>query len=230
MLKNKSYVKLLIASTFGVLIIAASMLVSIQGNKIEKLEDELYLKQQNEQRASDYYQSVLNEKTIQAKFNTLHEYPVLKDCTVDMDHTYDYTAEGIMGIKKHIELKGHGRLQYSAVVNFSTANIKSSNNGKDITIQIESPYIDQNSIKLVQNSLIMRNENYSFFANKVDGARAQKLFMDSFVDSGANKILETYEQRAKQEYLEKVAKSEVHALVRALDLYGTVNIHVEIIK
>ena len=59
MLKNKSYVKLLIASTFGVLIIAASMLVSIQGNKIEKLEDELYLKQQNEQRASDYYQSVL---------------------------------------------------------------------------------------------------------------------------------------------------------------------------
>jgi hypothetical protein len=76
----------------------------------------------------------------------------------------------------------------------------------------------------------MRDENYSFFANKVDGARAQKLFMDSFVDSGANKILETYEQRAKQDYLEKVAKSEVHALVRALDLYGTVNIHIEIIK
>ena len=54
--------------------------------------------------------------------------------------------------------------------------------------------------------------------------------MDSFVDSGINKIIEEYNTKAKQNYLEKVAKSEVHNLVRALNLEGNVNIYVKIIK
>ena len=54
--------------------------------------------------------------------------------------------------------------------------------------------------------------------------------MDSFVDSGVNKIIEEYSTQAKQNYLEKVAKSEVHNLVRALNLEGNVNIYVKIIK
>jgi hypothetical protein len=87
-----------------------------------------------------------------------------------------------------------------------------------------------NSIKLVQNSLVMNDGDYSFFANKKDGAQAQKLYMDSFVDSGMNKIIEEYSTQAKQNYLEKVAKSEVHNLVRALNLEGNVNIYVKIIK
>ena len=231
MFKNKSYMKILIATTLGLLIIVSSLLtLSYQNNKIEKLEDELYLKQQNEQQTSDYYQSVINEKTIQTKFNTLQEYPILKDCTVSMDHAYEYAAEGVMGIKKHITLNGHGLLQYDAVVNLSTAIVTSTNGGKDITIQIESPYVDEDGIKLVQNSMVMEDIDYSFFCNKTDGARSQKLFMESFVTSGVNNILETYQQQSKINYLEKAAKSEVHNLIRALNLQGTVNIHVEIIK
>ena len=230
MFKNKAYMKMLIGTTLGALIITSALCFRFQTAKIDKLEDELYLKQQNEQKASDSYISILNEKTIQTKLNTLHEYPILKDCVVGMDHTYNYTSEGRMGIKKHITLTGHGQLQYSAMVNFSTANLISSNNGRDFTIEIEAPYIDMNSIKLVQNTLVMNNGDYSFFANKKDGTQAQKLYMDSFVDSGINKITEEYDTKAKQNYLEKIAKSEVHNLVRALNLEGNVNIYVKIIK
>jgi hypothetical protein len=230
MFKNKAYMKMLIGSTLGVLIITSALCFKFQTAKIDKLEDELYLKQQNEQKVSDSYVSILNEKTIQTKLNTLHEYPILKDCEVNMEHTYNYTSEGRMGIKKHITLSGHGQLQYSAMVNFSTANLISSNNGRDFTIEIEAPYIDMNSIKLAQNSLVMNDSDYSFFANKKDGAQAQKLYMDSFVDSGTNKIIEEYNTKAKQNYLEKIAKTEVHNLVRALNLEGNVNIYVKIIK
>jgi hypothetical protein len=230
MFKNKAYMKMLISTTLGALIILSSMFMINQNRKIDKLEEELYLKQQNEQRASDHYESLLNIKTIENKFNALHEYPVLKDCTIDMDHTYNYTAEGRMGIKKHVEMSGHGKLQYSVVVNLSSAIITSNNNGKDITIQIEAPYVDQPSIKLMQNSLVIQNTDYSFFANRSDGAQAQKLYMDSFVDSGIKKISDLYSTKDKQNYIDRVAKSEIHSLVRALNLNGNVNIRVEIIK
>ena len=155
---------------------------------------------------------------------------VLKDNTIDMDHTYEYTTEGRMGIKKHVEIVGYGKLQYSAVVNLSSAIITSNNNGKDITIQIEAPYIDINSIKLRQNSLVIQDRDYSFFCNRTDSAQAQKLYMDSFVDSGVKKLSELYSQKDKQNHLDRVAISEVHSLVRALNLNGDVNIRVEIIK
>ena len=230
MFKNKAYMKMLLTTMLGAMIILSSMFIINQNRKIDKLEDELYLKQQNEQRACDHYESILNIKTIENKFNALHEYDVLKDCTIDMDHTYNYTAEGRMGIKKHVEMSGHGKLQYSVVVNLSSAIITSNNNGKDITIQIESPYVDQPSIKLMQNTLVIQNTDYSFFCNKTDGAQAQKLFMDSFVDSGTKKVSELYSTKDKQNYIDRVAKSEVHSLVRALNLNGNVNIRVEIIK
>ncbi len=230
MFKNKAYMKMLISTILGAMIIMSSMFIVNQNRKIDRLEDELYLKQQNEQRTSDYYESMLNVKTIENKFNALHEYDVLKDCTIDMDHTYNYTAEGRMGIKKHVEMTGYGKLQYSVVVNLSSAIITSNNNGKDITVQIEAPYVDQPSIKLMQNSLIIQNTDFSFFANRTDGAQAQKLYIDSFVHSGINKVSELYSTKDKQNYIDRVAISEVHSLIRALNLNGNVNIHVEIIK
>ena len=227
---NKYYLKWIAGTLAGLMIITAGLMMKYKTNKIEQLEDQLYLKQQNEQMATDYYESVLNEKTIQSKFNTLQEYPVLKDCTINMNHTYEYNSEGFLGFDKQIVLSGHGQLQYSAVVKLNTAIITTSNNGKNVLVQIEAPYVDMNSIKLVQNSLVMDEGDYSLFANKKDGAQAQKLYMDSFVDSGINNVIDLYSTKAKQTYLEKAAISEVHALISTLNLNGNVNIQVEIIK
>ena len=227
---NRHYLKWIAGTLIGLMVITSALMMKYKTNKIEKLEDQLYIKQQNEQMATDYYESVLNEKTIQSKFNTLQEYPVLKDCTINMNHTYEYNSEGFLGFDKQIVLSGHGQLQYSAVVKLNTAIITTSNNGKNVLVQIEAPYVDMNSIKLVQNSLVMDEGDYSLFANKKDGAQAQKLYMDSFVDSGMNNVIDLYSTKAKQTYLEKAAISEVHALISTLNLNGNVNIQVEIIK
>lgn len=227
---NRAYLKWIAGTLAGLMIITAGLMMKYKTNKIEQLEDQLYLKQQNEQVATDFYESILNEKTIQSKFNTLQEYPVLKDCTINMNHAYEYNAEGFLGFDKHIVLSGHGQLQYSAMVKLSTAIVTTSNNGKNILVQIESPYVDINSVKLVQNSLVMDEGDYSLFANKKDGAQAQKLYMDSFVESGKNNVIDLYSTKAKQTYLEKAAISEVHALISTLNLNGNVNIQVEIIK
>ena len=64
MFKNKAYMKMLMSTMLGALIILSSMFMVNQNRKIDKLEEELYLKQQNEQRASDHYESLLNIKTI----------------------------------------------------------------------------------------------------------------------------------------------------------------------
>ena len=230
MRNNKYYIKWIAGTLAGLMIITAAFMMKFKNDKIEKLEDQLYLKQQNEQMATDYYESVLNERTIQSKFNTLQEYPVLKDCTINMNHSYEYNSEGFLGFDKQIVLKGHGQLQYSGYVKLSTAIVTTSNNGKNILVQIESPYVDMNSVKLVQNTLVMEKGDYSFLANKKDGAQAQKLFMDSFVDSGLENITDLYSTKAKQAYLEKAAISEVHSLIRTLNLNGNVNVQVEIIK
>ena len=227
---NRHYLKWIAGTLIGLMVITSALMMKYKTNKIEQLEDQLYLKQQNEQMATDFYESILNEKTIQSKFNTLQEYPVLKDCTVNMNHTYEYNSEGFLGFDKQIVLSGHGQLQYSACVKLSTAIIKTSNNGRNVLVQIEAPYVDMDSVKLVQNSLVMEEGDYSFFANKKDGAQAQKLYMDSFVESGKGNVIDLYSTKAKQSYLEKAAISEVHALISTLNLNGNVNIQVEIIK
>lgn len=229
---NKFYIKMIATTTLGLLIIAIGLggYAKYQSGKIEALEDQLYLKKQNEQRASDYYESTLNVKTIQAKFNTLQEYAVQKNNVISKNHTYHYTTYGNFGIKKEVTLSGHGMMRYDINVNLRNAIITPINNGKTIKVQIEKPYIDEINIGMVNNSLIMDNENYNFWAGKQDSANAQKLFIESFEDSGKNDILDLYSTKDKQDYINKVAKSEVQALIQTLHLNGNVAVIVEIIN
>jgi hypothetical protein len=221
------YIKWIAGTAAGLLIIVSSLLINHQNNKIDKLEDELYLKTQNEQRASDYYSSTVNIKTIQTKFNTLNEYPILKDSTISMNHTYNYTSDSILGLKKQITLSGRGELQYSINVNLSGAIITQKNN--TIIVEIEKPYIDIESVHLKDSTLIMDKESANWIANKYDGMEAQRLYYDSFNISGRNKVLDLYNTQDKQKYLEKAAITEVQNLIRTLNLTNC-TIVVNIIK
>ena len=228
--RNKEYMKILIASSFGVLILLGAIIMRIQDGRIDALKDELYLKRQNEQRTTDYYESTLNIKTIQQEFNTLQEYAVLKNSVVNMNHRYYYTADGMLGLDHKIMLEGRGQVQYDVVVNYSSAIVTTTNNGRDIKIQLQKPYLDENSIKLKENTLIMENTNYNFWSNKKDGVQAQKFFMDSFVDSGRNKLLDYYRTQEKQNYINKVAIAQTQTLIRTLNINGNCNVVVEIIE
>lgn len=230
MLKNnKAYMKLIVGTLFGALILVGGLLLKYQEGRIDALQDELYLKKQNEQRATDYYESMLNIKTLQSEFNTLKEYSIQKNCKVNMNHKYNYTADGAFGLKHQILLAGDGQLQYDVNVRFDTAIVSSQDGGRNIKIQIEKPYVDEDSIKLIENSLIMREQDFNFWSNKYDSSQAQKFFTDSFVESGRDNILDLYRTKDKQNYINKVAIAEVQALVRTLNL-NNCNIVVEIIE
>lgn len=199
-----------------------------QSHKIDDLQDQLYLKQQSEQRASDYYESMLNVKTIQSKFNTMQEYAVQKNNVVSKNHTYYYTTHGSWGIKKEAKLVGRGQMRYDIVVNLRNAEVTPMNDGKTIKVKINKPYIDESNIGMVNNSLIMDSVEYNFWANKKDTAEAQKLFIESFEDSGRKDILALYETREKHAYINKIAKAEIQALIQNLNLNGNATVIVEI--
>ena len=199
-----------------------------QSHKINDLQDQLYLKHQSEQRASDYYESVLNVKTIQSKFNTMQEYAIQKNNVVSKNHTYYYTTHGSWGIKKEAKLVGRGQMRYDIVVNLRNAEVIPMNDGKTIKIKIGKPYIDESNIGMVNNSLIMDSVEYNFWANKQDTAEAQKLFIESFEESGKKDILALYQTKEKHAYINNIAKSEVKALIQNLNLNGNVTVIVEI--
>ena len=199
-----------------------------QSHKIDNLKDELYLKQQSEQRASDYYESVLNVKTIQSKFNTMQEYAVQKNNVINKQHTYYYKSDGVLGVKKEAKLVGRGQMRYDVVVNLRNAEIISMNDGKTIKVKINKPYIDESNIGMVNNSLIMDSVEYNFWANKQDTAEAQKLFIESFEDSGKKDILALYATKEKHAYMNNIAKAEVKALIQNLNLNGNVTVIIEI--
>ena len=228
MFKNKAYMKILATTTFGLLLIASCLSFKIQEGKIEALKDELYLKRQNEQRATDFYQSTLNIKTLQSEFNTLKEYSIQKNCKINMNHKYNYSSDGILGIQHEIALDGHGQVQYDINVRFDTAIITAVDNNT-IKIKIEKPYIDESSIKLVENSLVMKSSDCNFWANKQDGLQAQKFYMDSFVESGRSNVIDLYRTKNKQNYINQVAIAEVQALIRTFNL-NNCNVIVEILE
>lgn len=231
MLRNKYLRRIILFTTTGLLILAMALggIIGHQNNKINDLKDQLYLKQQNEQRTSDHYESIINVKTIQSKFNTLQEYAVQKNNLINKNHTYYYTADGIMGLDKKATLAGHGMMRYDIVVNLRNAIITQENGGRTIKIQIEKPYVDDTNVSIMNNSIVMDKEQYNFWANKADSAQAQKLFMESFEDSGKKDIIDLYSTKDKQDYINKVAIAEVQALIQTLHLNGNVAVVVDII-
>ena len=64
--------KIIIGTVIGVMIIASCMM-TYQHKKISQLEEQVYLKQQVEDRATDYTVSILNSKTIEEKFKELNK-------------------------------------------------------------------------------------------------------------------------------------------------------------
>lgn len=231
MLRNKYLRRIILFTTTGLLILAMALggIIGHQNNKINDLKDQLYLKQQNEQRTCDHYESVINVKTIQSKFNTLQEYAVQKNNLINKNHTYYYTADGIIGLDKKATLSGHGIMRYDVVVNLRNAIITQENGGKTIKIEIEKPYVDETNVSIMNNSIVMDKEEYNFWANKTDSAQAQKLFMESFEDSGRKDIIDLYRTKDKQTYINKIAIAEVQALIQTLHLNGNVAVVVDII-
>ncbi len=223
---NKSYFKLIVSTVLGTFIILSSFVMFKQNTKIDDLKDQLYLKNQYEQRATDYYSSSLNLKTIRTEFNDLQRYTILRG-KISQSHTYEYSADSILGMKKEMILKGKGDIQYDIDVDLSKAIITVE--GKTVTVSIRQPYLNEDSVCIAKDTLIMKEVKGNFISNKYDGAQAQKFFMESFVEGGIENIKELYSVESEQKYLKEIAEAEVKNLINTFNL-NDITVIVKIIE
>ena len=150
--------KVIIATTLGVLILVSSFIMSYQKHQIDQLKTDLYLKEQVETRKSDKTISIVNMKTIQEKMNELQNYSVLKNSKVSMTHTYIYEKPSILGLTKRVTLKGTANLVYNYDISLANAEITQDAYGT-ITIKIDSPTLDIESVHYERDTLIWRENN-----------------------------------------------------------------------
>ena len=225
-MKNNPYFKLIVSTTLGAFILISVFVMAAQDAKIDNLKEQLYVKQQNEKRATDYYSSTINLKTIRTEFNELQHYTVLKG-SITQTHKYEYSADAILGIKKEMTLKGRGDIQYDVNVNLNDAILEAD--GKTLIVKVRMPYVDTDSIKIKDDTMLMEEIHGNFISNKYDGAQAQKFFMESFIASGKKNVADLYNTAKEQRYIKEVAEQEIRALISTLNL-NNVTVRVQIIE
>ncbi len=177
-----TYKKIIIGTTVGLLIIV-SCLSTYQHKKINELKHNLEIKQQIDERQSAKSYSVLNTKTIEEKFNELGTYSVLKDSKISMTHNFEYSEDAWFGLKRKATLKGTGNLIYDYDISLSSADITLDVENNTITISIDEPYFDEESVHLEQDSLII-DSDYNWLCRTEEGGKVTQYFIDDFVEDG----------------------------------------------
>lgn len=210
-------IKVILGTSLGLILIMASMLL-YNNNKIKQLEDDLYLKQQVEERENDYSISLLNKKTIQENFNKTKSYSILKNSKISQTTTYQYEEEAWLGLKKRATLKGTANLVFDYDVSLSDATIEILNNGKTLKVIISEPFLDEESVHMDKDSLIIHEDKYNILCGEYEGQQTMKYFNDTFVANGIDNIKELYNTADKRKEINKIAIGEIRALIETFNI------------
>lgn len=218
--------KILIASTLGLMLIVGSLIVH-QQRTINNLQADLQLKQQKDERHSDTTYTILNAKKIEEKFNEVGSYSVLKNSKISQTHTYNFEEDSILGLKKKATLKGSANLVYDYDILLSSANIQCDVENNSITVLIDEPYLDEQSVHMELDSLIITEDKHNILCGNEEGRKVEGFFRDSFVEVGIENISEHYSTENNKKKLNQQAISQVKKLVETLNLTN-VNVIVKI--
>lgn len=213
-----TYKKLIIGTVAGLLIIA-SCLFTYQSKKINELQHNLEVKVQTDERQSAKSYSVLNVKTIEENFNELGTYSVIKNGKISMAHTYDFQEDAWLGLKRKATLKGTGNLVYDCDVLLSSADIQTDVERNTITILLDEPYLDENSVHIEKDSLIL-DSDYNWLCGSEEGDKIRGYFNDDFVEDGITNLNEHYKTENNRKKLNQNAISQVKRLVETFNLYN----------
>ena len=217
MRKNNGFItQIIVGTSLGLVIIMACMLLS-NNNKIKQLEDDLYLKQQVEERATDETTSIINLKTVKENLNEIKSYSILKNSRVTQTHTYKYEEDAWLGLKRKAELVGRADLIYSYDVHFDNATVTQDEKG-NITITIDSPTLDIDSVHMERDTLILEEKDYNIWCSEKDGEKVMRYYIESFTDRGIKNIEDMYNTTEKRVTLNKIAKEEIMKLVQTFNL------------
>ena len=217
MRKNNGFaIKVILGTSLGLILIMASMLL-YNNNKIKTLEEDLYLKQIVEERATDETTSIINLKTVKENLNEIKSYSVFKNSRVTQTHTYKYEEDAWLGLKRKAELVGRADLIYNYDVHFDNAIVTQDEKG-NITITIDSPTLDIDSVHMERDTLILEEKDYNIWCSEKDGEKVMRYYIESFTDRGIKNIEEMYNTTEKRATLNKIAKEEITKLVQTFNL------------
>jgi hypothetical protein len=183
-----------------------------QQNKINDLQYQLEIKQQVEERASDYTISSYDTKNIEFKFNEIKEYKVMSS-TISMKHKYLYEDEAFLGFHRKATLTANANIYFQYNVSLATADIKETND--EITITLSKAYLDKDTVHIVPNTFVRIEDecSHNILSNYEQGRKVQQYWTESAIDNSYKHIEEYFDDSCK---VEAYTKEQVKELVQTL--------------
>lgn len=204
-----------------ILLTALGMFIGFknQQDKINDLEHQLQLHQIKQEESLGTIDSRIDVDTVKGEFNKLVDYTILKDYEVSMKHSYDYSKDWYLGLKKEGKLVAYGTVVYDVDIRLSNANVYYNDKGI-LMIELEKPFIDENSVHLKPNSMLIDNDksNMNILSNDKDGKNIMKYWQDTFVSSAIDKLNDWYKEQYQQDKLNDLAKQEIERLLNTLEI------------
>ena len=135
-----------------------------------------------------------------------------------MTHTYKYSEDAWLGLKRKAVLKGTGNLVYDYDILLNSADIQSDVENNTITILLDAPYLDEESVHIEKDSLIL-DSDYNWLCGSEEGDKVRGYFSDNFIEEGIASLNEHYNTENNRNKLNQNAISQVKKLVETLNLH-----------
>ncbi len=213
--------KVIIGTVIGLMIIMACIF-KYQGDKIDRLEHDLVIKQEEYTQEFDYTETEAYAKTIEETFNETGDLIVMEGM-VNIKHKYVLDQKGWLGINQTETLTATANAYYEFTTPLNRADIEVK--GSKIIVTIKAPELKDEATHRVANTMhVIEDETgSSLFSTKENARKAVRYWEDTF-DKRAN---ERIEGLYKKDDLNKEAIKQVEDLVKHLTGNSKVEVRVE---
>lgn len=183
-----------------------------QQDKINELEYQLNIKQQVQERATDYTVTTYDTKNIQLKFNEIKEYKIMSS-EISMKHKYIYEDEAFLGLHRKAILTANANVYFQYNVALADAEINETEN--KIIITISKAYLDKDTVHIVPNTFVRIEDecSHNILSNYEVGRKVQQYWNDSAVEKSYNYIEEYFNDSCK---VQAYTKEQIKNLVQTL--------------
>ncbi len=213
--------KVIIGTLIGLMIIMACIF-KYQGDKIDRLEHDLVIKQEEHTQEFDYTETEAYAKTIEEAFNETGDLIVMEGM-VNIKHKYVLDEKGWLGVSQTETLvaTANAYYEFTTPLNRATVEVK----GTKITITIKAPELREEATHRVANTMYVIEDETgsSFFSTKENARKAVRYWEDTFDKRANERIRALY----KEEELKEETIKQVEDLVKHLTGNAKVNIRME---
>ena len=213
--------KVIIGTLIGLMIIMACIF-KFQGDKIDRLEHDLVIKQETHTQEFDYTETEAYAKTIEETFNETGDLIVMEG-TVNIKHKYVLDEKGWLGVNQTETLTATANAYYEFITPLNEAKVEVK--GTKITVTIKAPQLKEEATHRVANTMYVIEDETgsSLFSTKENARKAVRYWEDTF-DQRANERIESL---YKDEELKDEAIKQVEDLLKHLTGNSKINIRVE---